>query len=386
MSGARVHPFDLIARVLAERLQGCAPSEELRGMVRSPGIDWERVVTEASDEYVLPALAAALRDLDLSWPLDHELVAFLDTVHAANIERNAELRDELRAAVGILNRVGIEPVLLKGTIRLLDGLYPDDGWRMLCDLDLLVPEAALADAGRVFAAAGYEACGTGGEIRRRDGVCQIDLHTELFSTASCMRLLPGQTILADARPARFGGGKVRIPSAEHQLVHVIGHSQLRHLGHAFGRVALRHRLEAAALAHRERESIDWQAVLARFSAVGYRRPLLSFLLALSDGDWCAAPVTERVDPLTALQRRRIALQARSTTLAYLGSQVGWWVSALGTQIQERDGGQRKAIANLKRLIFERGGIRKIARAFLVRREHLMHLLPYLACLIWFIAY
>jgi hypothetical protein len=386
MIGARVHPFELIARLLAERLRGCTPSEELRGMVRARGIDWERVVAEASDEYVLPALAAALRDLDLTWSLDRELVAFLDTVHAANIERNAELRDELRVAVGILNRVGIEPVLLKGTIRLLDGLYADDGWRMQSDLDLLVPKATLAEAARAFADAGYEACATGGEIRRRDGVCQIDLHTELFSTPRCVRLLPGETILAGARPARFGGARVRIPSAEHQLVHLIGHSQLRHLGHAFGRVALRHRLEAAALAHRERESIDWQAVLARFSAAGYRRPLLSFLLTLSDGAWCAVPMTERIGPLTALQRRRIALQAHSPTLSYIGSGVGWWVSTLRSQIQERDGDQRKAIVNLKRLIFERGGIRKMARAFLVRREHLMHLLPYLACLIWFVAY
>ncbi len=71
------------------------------------------------------------------------------------------------------------------------------------------------------------------------------------------------------------------PSAGHQLTHLIGHSQIRHLGHAFGRIALRDRLEAAALVHWGREAIDWQAVLARFGAAGYRRPLLAYLLAVA---------------------------------------------------------------------------------------------------------
>ena len=70
--------------------------------------------------------------------------------------------------------------------------------------------------------------------------------------------------------------RVRVPSIEHQLVHLIGHSQIRHFGHAFGRVSLRHRLEAAALVQWGRERIDWQAVSGRFVAAGYRRPLLVF--------------------------------------------------------------------------------------------------------------
>jgi hypothetical protein len=76
---------------------------------------------------VLPALAAALRDLDLIGSLDAELAEFLLAVHAANLERNEELRGELAAAVGALNRTGIEPMLLKGAIRLVDDLYPDHG-------------------------------------------------------------------------------------------------------------------------------------------------------------------------------------------------------------------------------------------------------------------
>ena len=130
------------------------------------------------------------------------------------------------------------------------------------------------------------------------------------------------------------------------------------------------------MAHWGRAGIDWQAVLARFSAAGYRRPLLSFLLALRDGGWCAVAPIDGSDLLTALQERRIALQARSRTLAYLGSEIGWWISALRHQLDKDDGSGRNAVTNFNVPMSETGGAWRIARAFLMRRRHLMHLLPY----------
>ena len=377
-----MHPFDVIARILSAPLRGSAAAADLGALLGSRAIDWERVVGHASAEFVLPACAAALKELDLIGALDQELAAFLEAVHAANLERNRELCAELAVAVDALNRAGIEPVLLKGAIRLVDGVYPDHGWRALQDLDLLVPEATLTDANRALAEAGYASCGSDGEVRRPDGACQIDLHAELFPTARQVRLLEAQEVLDAARPVAFANGLVKIPAIEHQLVHLIGHCQVRHLGHALGRIAPRHRLEAAALVHWGREPIDWQSLQARFSRAGYRRPLLCFLQALHDGAWCTLPPTGKLDRLVALQGRRIALQARSRPLGCLGAQIGWWVSAFTSQIDERDGSERKATRNLKSLMSERGGVRRIARAFLVRREHLLHLWPYLG---WFIA-
>ena len=178
-------------------------------------------------------------------------------------------------------------------------------------------------------------CGSDKELRRECGPCQIDLHRELFFAPRQIRLLRGAKVLDGARIVEFAGGRVRIPSIEHQLVHLVGHGQIRHLGHALGRIGLRDRLEAAALVHRGNETIDWEAVFARFAASGYQRPLLSLLLSLKDGGLCAVPLTDRADLLTALQQRRIALQARSTALAYIGSRLGWWVSAFGSQIKRR---------------------------------------------------
>jgi hypothetical protein len=370
MIAPRPHPFDLVARVLCERLRGGVASEPLRATVASRGIAWERVVSIASAELVLPAFAAALTDLDLIGSLDQELGAFLEAVHAANRERNGDLRDELATAARVLNRAGIEPVLLKGSLRLLDGLYPDDGWRMLRDLDLLLPEASLAPARRALEQAGYAACGSRGEMRRGEGACQIDLHTELLNGAGDGRLLPAPEVLSVARPAALGQVRIKLPSLEHQLVHLIGHGQVRHLGHSQGRIALGDRLEAAALVRWGRESIDWPAVQRRFAAAGYRRPLLSFLVSLDAGGWCAVPVPERTDRLTVLQQHRIELQDRSATAAYVGSRLGWWLSGFTSQFEVLDGGQRRAVRNLRRLVSERGAIRQLARAFVDRQTHL----------------
>ena len=358
MTAASWSPFDVVARVLSERVRRCEASEELRALVSSRNTSWERVLSYAGAEYVLPAFAAALRDLGLIGALDPELSAFLKAVHAANVERNAEIRNELEAAVGVLNRVGIEPVLLKGAIRLVDDLYPDHGWRMLRDIDLLIPPSSLAEVIRAFGEIGYTQLSlSGNEIQRWDGLVQIELHDEVFSN-----LLPAMEVIEASRSAALGNGRVHHPSLEHQLVHLIGHCQIRHRGHACGHIGLRDRLEAAAMVNWGHGNVDWSSVEARFRAAGYRRPLLTFLLALNDSALCTVPVPARIDLLTALQLRRVALQQRSITFAHIGACAGWCGSEVKSQVAERDAGWPRAIKNLKRLIFERRAACKMARA------------------------
>ena len=282
--------------------------------------------------------------------------------------------------IEILNRIDIEPVLLKGAIRLFEGLYPDEGWRMLRDLDLLVPEAMLAEAMRAFGDADYEPCALHDEVRRKEGVCQIDLHRELFSGSTQLRLLNSGNILNQSSSLVLEHGRVRIPSIEDQLVHLIGHSQIRHRGHAMGKIGLRDLLEAAALVHWGRQSIDWSAVSEQFAAAGYHRPLVLFLLALNEGAWCPVPMTGRTDTLTALQQYRIRVQTRSATLGYVGSRAGWWASECRSQVRERDAGQLRAVKNLKKLVAEPGAITRMVRSFFHRqRDIIMHFLAPLSC-------
>jgi hypothetical protein len=75
-------------------------------------------------------------------------------------------------------------------------------------------------------------------------------------------------------------------------------------------------------------------MFSRFEAAGYRRPLLVFLLSLGDGGFYSVPMPGRTDLLTAIQRRRIALQARSVAMTRVSLQTVWYAVLLKMQLVE----------------------------------------------------
>lgn len=331
------HPFDVVARILAERLRGREPSAALRTTLSGRQIDWGGVIGRASDHYALAGLAAAMRDLDLAVSLDLEVREFLAAVHAASIERNQELRDQLAEAVAALNRADIEPVLLKGAIRLVDDLYPDIGWRMMRDLDILVPESQLRSAVEALREAGYDATRPTTRspraaserahlpaLRHPGRLALVEVHRRLF--LSSRRLLDAAEVFDGSRFVTFEGAIARMPSTEHQITHLIGHCQVTDHGYALASIQLRDLLEAAALARWSAERVDWRIVSARFAAAGYHRPFLTFLLSLDDLSFYPLPAGYPADLLTTVQRRRVMRRAHSPTIR--GMAFGTWIMVL----------------------------------------------------------
>ena len=361
----RVGPFDLIARVLAERFHRSEASDGLRAIVTC-ATRWEDVVARARGELVLPAFGAAARDLGLLGSLEPKVRASLAIAHAASLERNGRIREQLAAFVGVLNHAGIEPVLLKGGIRLLDGLYPDSGWRSMRDLDVLVPEAAFGDALKALGDAGYrllrplEPKHKEALVQRDGDAVPFEIHRELFATGRRQRLLRGSDVLSGSRTATIEDARIRLPSTVHQLVHLIGHSQIGHSGYAYGRIMLRDRLEAALLQW-QADDMEWEGVCERFDAAGYRRPLLVVLLALSDGGFRSRPMRGRIDPVTAIQQRRIALQARSAAMTRLSLYPAWCAVVLKLQIMEREAGWPRITQTVRRFLLDRKERQRIAK-------------------------
>lgn len=314
------------------------------------------MATRATGEFVLPAFAAAVRDLGLIGSLEPELRAFLAMAHTANVKRNGGLRCELAVVVGALNRAGVEPVLLKGAIRVVDGLYPDPGWRMMRDLDLLVRGDRLGDAVAALRGAGY-APGppTPGEppdfghhhypkLMRPGHRASVEVHAELFKTERQRRLLRAAEVSGASRPMAFDGVRARLPSVDHQVVHLVGHSQISNYGHYCARVQLRDRLEAAALERWSPERPDWAGIAHRFAAAGYRHYLASFLVSLDDAGFPRGPANVGAGTLAAgLHRRRIALQARSATMMRIGARLGWYAAAARDAVL--DPGARRRLAH-----------------------------------------
>jgi len=266
--------------------------------------------------------------------------------------------------VAPLNRIGVEPVLLKGAIRLVDGLYPEIGWRMMRDLDVLVHEGSLAEAVEVLRGIGYDSeqraidpLEKDWRARHPDRPALVEVHRELFGAARQRRLLPAADVINGARPATFNGVGIRLPSLEHQIVHLIGHGQLYDGGYAYGRIELRDRLEAGLLVRSSPRGVDWDRLFARFAAAGYYRPLASFLLALNDDALCAAPIRGRIDGLVRFQRRRVALQARSVAMTL----AGWYFLRVKKQASKGAKGWPRVVQTCRELFKDHGARRALIK-------------------------
>ena len=105
---------------------------------------WPRLVTLSGVHLLTPALAPALEHEHLRAAVPDELRDYLAAMHEAATQRNDALRAQLEEVAARLNAIGVVPVALKGAIRLIDGLWPDPALRFMHDLDLLVPDDALA--------------------------------------------------------------------------------------------------------------------------------------------------------------------------------------------------------------------------------------------------
>jgi len=109
---------------------------------------WPAVLALANRHLLAPALPPA-------GPMRQEVADYLALLRQANARRNTVVREQLGELVQALNAAGVTPMLLKGGAMLLTGLYPDPAMRMVGDLDVMVPPAALTTSLAVTRQLGY---------------------------------------------------------------------------------------------------------------------------------------------------------------------------------------------------------------------------------------
>ena len=337
---------------------------------------WDDLIRAAAGEFLLPALHSHLSETGFQPP--PHIADFLAVVEDLNAERNSRILEELLDIGRLLNGIGLEPVALKGAAFLLAGVYGAPGRRYLCDLDLLVPARSLAAAAKALESAGYQPDTSDSMARFRHhypqlqrpagetagGSAPVELHHSLGHGAS-RKLLSGAEVLRDSRPVEWNGVRLRIPSEEHLLTHLILHSQIHH--------TYSERIWPPARAIFDLMTLDrslssrraWDAVRARFAGRGDEATLFLHLLHVHEATGMPLPFEIALGPLLGARRARRRALARCPALrfadpAYLVLSTVARRTEFFMSIVSAPGGLRTAARTLFRPAFYRRLLAEIA--------------------------
>jgi Uncharacterised nucleotidyltransferase len=258
----------------------------LDGAPPGPMVDvsWERVIEVSSAHYVTPALGHCLAD---NTDVPAEVQSYLGALFDLNRQRNARLLDGLNRIVAALNRIDIEPVLLKGAAHLVEGLYPSPGARFMGDLDVLIPKQRASDAMAALNAIGFRFDGELQEEIDRPmhhlpmlhepgtGV-GVELHTDVIEPPHDA-VLPTTWFAERTRPVSFRDVSVRLADPTAAVAHNIVHSQLQQFGYRDRKTELRELLDLAVLRARHAGAIDWPEIDRLFCRHGFGPVLATYL-------------------------------------------------------------------------------------------------------------
>lgn len=271
--------WDAVVEICARLRAGLLDGERAPHAV----LPWELLIEVASFHLVTPALAKCL-EADPKVPAD--VREYFAAVAALNAQRNERMLVALARAAGLLNAIGIEPVMLKGAALLLDETHPEASLRILGDVDVLIPASRADDAFAALTAAGFRTLSNDvvlppghhhlPMLHDEDEHIGLELHTDVIATS-------GEAVIATdwfcerLRPARLRGHRVLLPEPTRNVGHVIFHSEIFHANYWSDKVHLRHLLDLAMIRSRHENEIDWHELDRRFSAGGFGEILATYL-------------------------------------------------------------------------------------------------------------
>jgi Uncharacterised nucleotidyltransferase len=242
-------------------------SAHLRGEPPPVPADWAPVVATAESYRLTPALWEAV---GATANLTENMASRLQAQYAANVVALSRMSDQLRDGLDALNRSGMQPVVLKGALAVLEG-GPVLPARMMTDIDLLVAEEEFDRACDALRQIGYAvARGTGASgrsasvARRPDLGAPIDLHHSL-GTGAVSRALPAQAVLGRASERQDDGLSYRAMDPADQLAHAVVHSQWKDKAHRTGAIAVRQLYNFALLHHHLNDPTAWRRAVERLS-------------------------------------------------------------------------------------------------------------------------
>lgn len=323
-------PFPLLCTLVAAALAQRPLDADTIAAIAWDRVDWRRLVRLSGTHLLTPALAAPLADPALDLRVSDELRDYLATMHDAARERNLALREQVVEVATSLNRIDVVPVLLKGAIRLVDGLWPDPALRFMHDLDLLVPEDDLWQCVAQLARTGWRPYDEGRQdlsqhviLVHPDAPVRIELHRQPLS-GELAELLPAARMLTRASTMPLGDAVVAVPCHEDQLVHLVAHGMLQHAFLRNGRCVLRELVELKLLLART-NGREIELARERFAAMGQA---LAWDVSLELAARCLGGVPAAESLTARILATRMLMQQRWAWAMLLLGPLGWAVARL----------------------------------------------------------
>ena len=257
--GARLTALSLLCRCLSG-----AP-------LAAKGRHWRDTVRLADEHLLAPALF-----LSLSQIADQDLMPVssrndLKRAYRVNLARNIAFKHQALAAIRGLNRAGIEPLLMKGALYLLDGTLDDIGARVMTDLDFVIRPGQFDLAVKQLELDGYRAA----ESERFANMHYFELPMILpetpgavelhkgFGSPAVARILPVAEGWRSSERLEVHGVVLHRLSPTHSVLHNIVHAQVQDMNHKVSGLPLRQLHTLATLNQAAGSLIDWAFVRAR---------------------------------------------------------------------------------------------------------------------------
>jgi hypothetical protein len=250
----------------------------IRKMIEDGSIHWERIIEWANRELITPALWNGLMQKGLQDAVPEDVAAYLSELHRLNRDRNRAIRRQIREITAALNRVNVEPLLLKGAALLFTDVLEDPAVRMMYDIDFMVRPEDLSLGLEVLRGLKYEHpahdsseflfAAHAPPLCRTGDPASVEVHTRLFHQYNDPQVLTVSDIWQDAVSVTENGLAALVLSPSHAVVFNVVHSEIHHEHFDLGNIALKDLLDLVLMARLYATAVDWHAIHDRLADHG----------------------------------------------------------------------------------------------------------------------
>lgn len=266
------NPYVLLAGFLSPWKEKGAITA-LRDQIDQGRMDWGALLMMANLHLCTPIWYVRLQQDGLLDRLPADLAEYLDTMYQLNLERNQAIILELKEFLVRCEQEKIPVLPLKGAATFCDGLYQDNGARMMEDIDLLIKKEDSGKCLDILTACGYEELHNPGiefdglptdsrhqhlQPYHKPGTgIKCELHYRL-AYAQAGSALSAESVWASSLQTVLEGIPARIPDPTSRLIHNAVHALVPDCEFIRPAISLRQLTEFSCLAKKYASVLSWR--------------------------------------------------------------------------------------------------------------------------------